>query len=96
MGVGSGVGTDVGSGVGTSVGTGVGSAVGTGVGEAVGDALGDGLGDALTVGLGDGVTGSPLMWSEPPLQVPGTLSCEYQPVAMSVQPEPGRLPLLRQ
>ncbi len=59
------------------------SGVGDTVGpvEGVGDTVGSAEGDGDTEGEGD--TFLPEMWSEPPLQVPGTLSEAYQPLSVS-------------
>lgn len=100
MGVGLGVGSSVGpgGGLGSSVGTGVGESSGFMVGSAEGDADGDTEGEAEGDALGEaeGETVGPAIWSEPPLQVPGALPLAYQPTAVSKQPGPASLPLLRQ
>ena len=71
-----------------------GSALGSALGLALGDTEGttDGAADGEAEGDGDG----PVIWSEPPLQVPGALPGSYQPVAVLKQLGPASLPLLRQ
>lgn len=85
-------------GVGSSEGVGVGVGVILGVMLGVGDTVGEG--DTEGVGEGDvegeGDVFFPEIWSEPPLQVPGTLSLWYQPVAVSRQWVPAIFPLSRQ
>lgn len=53
------------------------------LGDTLGDADGDALGLADGEADGDGETALPAIWSEPPLQVRGMLSGEYQPTAVS-------------
>ncbi len=52
-------------------------------GEILGEMLGDTLGSAEGEAEGDADTALPATWSEPPLQVLGMLSGEYQPTAVS-------------
>ena len=93
MGWSEGVGSKLGGGSGVT-GVSVGPALGSVLGEALGDTEGttDGAADGKAEGEGEG----PVIWSEPPLQVPGALPDSYQPVAVSKQLGPASFPLLRQ
>ena len=97
VGVSEGVGLKLGGGSGVtggSEGPELGSVLGSVLGLALGDT--DGFTEGAADGEAEGDGEGPVIWSEPPLQVPGALPDSYQPEAVLKQLGPASLPELRQ